>query len=252
MTKFWYQLNSFVPQNFWICWSNNHFFCQTQMTSSFATFVSESTFKSEGRSITMDTNLTETDFLDVSFNLKRWTNFLLIGTWTSPLSTSILSQTINLLSPSNCHLWPADIFQICHAVKMNSTRLNLFTNQLWKTGGLITVWNSKQLLKTQKRNSNRKAIWLNPPYSLNIKTNTDKVFLKLVRKHFHRSQKFNKIFNINSINISYSWISNGKNLIKQHNSKILSKDQDKTHRSCNCRIKESCPLNGKCLHQCMV
>ena len=70
MTKFWYQLNSFVPQNFWICWSNNHFFCQTQITSSFATFISESTFKSEGLSITMDTNLTETDFLDVSFNLK--------------------------------------------------------------------------------------------------------------------------------------------------------------------------------------
>ena len=45
---------------------------------------------------------------------------------------------------------------------------------------------------------------------------------------------------------------NVKNLIKQLNSKILSKDQDKIQRSCNCRIKESCPLNGKCLHQCIV
>ena len=45
---------------------------------------------------------------------------------------------------------------------------------------------------------------------------------------------------------------NINNLIKQHNPKILNKDQDKIQRSCNCRIKESCPLNGKCLHQCMV
>ena len=45
---------------------------------------------------------------------------------------------------------------------------------------------------------------------------------------------------------------NLKNLIKQHNSKILSKDRDKIQGSCNCRIKECCPLNGKCLHQCMV
>ena len=42
------------------------------------------------------------------------------------------------------------------------------------------------------------------------------------------------------------------NLVKQHNSKILSKDQDKIQRSCNFRIKESCHLTGKCLHQCMV
>ena len=45
---------------------------------------------------------------------------------------------------------------------------------------------------------------------------------------------------------------NVKNLIKQHNSKILNKDPDKIQRSCNCRVKESCPLNGKCLHQFMV
>ena len=45
---------------------------------------------------------------------------------------------------------------------------------------------------------------------------------------------------------------NVKNLIKQHNSKILNKDQDKIQRPCNCRIKETCHLNGKCFHQCMV
>ena len=43
-----------------------------------------------------------------------------------------------------------------------------------------------------------------------------------------------------------------KNLIKQHNLKILKKHKDKIQRPCNCRIKESCPLNSKCVYQCMV
>ena len=58
-------------------------------------------FKSEGNlSITIDTNLTETDFLDVSFNLEI-DKFFLIGSRATPLSTSILSQTIHLPSSSN-------------------------------------------------------------------------------------------------------------------------------------------------------
>ena len=101
-------------------------------------------------------------------------------------------------------------------------------------------------------NGNRKVIWFNPSYSLNVKTNIDKVFLKLVRKHFPRSHKLSKIFNLNTIKISYSSMPNVKNLIKQRNSKTLNKDRDKMQRPFNCRIKESCPLNSKCLHQCMV
>ena len=108
------------------------------------------------------------------------------------------------------------------------------------------------LVENARQNGNRKIVWHKPPYSLNVNTNIDKVFLKLVRKHFPRSHKFNKIFNLNTINISYSSIPNIKHLIKQHNSKFVNKDQDKIQWSCNCRIKERCPLNGKCLHQCMV
>ena len=86
-----------------------------------------------------------------------------------------------------------------------------------------------------RRNRNRKVIWCNLPYSMNVKNNIGKVFLKLVRKHFPRSHKFSKTFNLSTINISYSSIPNIKNLIKQHNSKIPNKDQDKIQQSCNCQ-----------------
>ena len=59
-------------------------------------------FKSEGLSITIDTNLIESDFLDVSFSLEM-DKFFLIGSQATLLSPSILGQTIHLLSSNNCH-----------------------------------------------------------------------------------------------------------------------------------------------------
>ena len=121
-----------------------------------------------------------------------------------------------------------------------------------KNSGFTYSMKFEAPVENARQKRNRKVIWFNPPYSLNVKTNIGKVFLKLVRKHFPRLHKFNKIFNLNTIKISCSSVPNVKNLIKQHNSKILNKDQNKIQRSCNCRMKESCPLDGKCLHQCMV
>ena len=37
-----------------------------------------------------------------------------------------------------------------------------------------------------------------------------------------------------------------KNLIKQHNSKVLSEPTSHQEKSCNCRNKNSCPLDGNC------
>ena len=121
-----------------------------------------------------------------------------------------------------------------------------------KSSGFNYSMKFRAPVENARRNKGRKVKWFNPPYSLNVKTNFGKVFLKLVRKHFPRSHKLSKIFNLNMIKISYSSMPNVKNLIKQHNSKILNKDRDQIQQPCNCRIKESCPLNGKCLHQCMV
>ena len=45
---------------------------------------------------------------------------------------------------------------------------------------------------------------------------------------------------------------NMKNLIKQHNTKVLKNQEHSEKRSCNCRVKDNCPLDGKCLHKCIV
>ena len=45
---------------------------------------------------------------------------------------------------------------------------------------------------------------------------------------------------------------NMKNLIKQHNTKVLKNQEHSEKRSCNCRVKGNCPLDGKCVQKCVV
>ena len=102
-----------------------------------------------------------------------------------------------------------------------------------------------------KRNRLRKVIWFNPPFSQNVKTNIGKTFLKLVKQHFPTQHKLNKIFNKNTLNLSYCCMKNMSSIIKKHNVKILSSESNEK-RSCNCRNRECCSIEGYCLRECMV
>ena len=42
------------------------------------------------------------------------------------------------------------------------------------------------------------------------------------------------------------------NIIKQHNSKVLSKTNDNNNGKYDCRLKPNCSLKDECLTQCLV
>ena len=101
----------------------------------------------------------------------------------------------------------------------------------------------------EKRNRSRKIIWFNPPYSQNVQTNIGRTFLNLIAKHFGRNKKLQKLFNKNTIKVSYSCMDNMEKIIKSHNVKIMKNDEVTNERTCNCQVKANCPLNGKCLSE---
>ena len=78
-----------------------------------------------------------------------------------------------------------------------------------------------------KRNRLRKVMWFNPPSSQNVKTNIGEIFLKLVKQHFPKHHKLNKIFNKNTLKLSYCCMKNMSGIIKQHNVNILSAESNK-------------------------
>jgi len=96
------------------------------------------------------------------------------------------------------------------------------------------------IAQKKRRKRKKKVFYYNPPYCAGVKINIGREFLKLVDKHFPKSGTLSKIFNRNTIKISYSCMPNFASQLTRHNQKILrdknnsSITEDKT---CNCREK---------------
>ena len=88
-------------------------------------------------------------------------------------------------------------------------------------------------------------------------------------KHFPNNHKLRKIFNRNTVKISYSCMNNTKQIIDNHNKRILTAsiqiDNTATaaaaaaaaasidnNKTCNCRQKNTCPLDGNCLQSSVI
>ena len=103
----------------------------------------------------------------------------------------------------------------------------------------------EQTRNEENRKRRRKIIWFSPPFSLSVKANIGKLFFKLLKKHFPKSNPLSKIFNKNTIKISYSCTRNMKSIISSHNKQIPTPKNKQV--GYNCRVKNSCPLDNKCL-----
>ena len=81
---------------------------------------------------------------------------------------------------------------------------------------------AKQIENDKERKRKRKIIWLNSPYSEQVKTDVVKLFLKLLKGYFPSSRILLKTFNKNTVKISYSCMKNINSIISFHNKNILN------------------------------
>ena len=86
-----------------------------------------------------------------------------------------------------------------------------------------------------------------------VRTNIGSKFLKLVEKHFHPGNPLRKIFNRNTIKLSYRCTPNLATIISGHNKKILKESGNPVvKKTCSCPRGATCPLDGNCLQTNMV
>ena len=106
----------------------------------------------------------------------------------------------------------------------------------------------------QRRNRQRNIIWFNPPFSKNVKANIARSFLNLLHTHFPVGHKLHKIFNRNTVKVSYNGMSNVRSIITCHNTCIIRRSQSQNIKTdnCNCRNKHACPLQNKCMSEDIV
>ena len=100
----------------------------------------------------------------------------------------------------------------------------------------------------------RKIVWHNPPFCKSVKTNLGKEFFKILRNCFPPENPLSKIFNNNTVKLSYSCMPSIGKTISGHNQKILNPPQ--VVPPCRCTVYD-CEVEGNCeqrgiIYQCKV
>ena len=106
---------------------------------------------------------------------------------------------------------------------------------------------------TKKKTRKKPAIWFNPLFSKNVKTNIGKEFLKLIHIAYPKSYPLHKIFTRQTLKIGYRCMPSMAQAVSRHNVRILSEPPAQQAQpapeepGCNCRDgPNSCPAQGKC------
>ena len=112
------------------------------------------------------------------------------------------------------------------------------------------VYEPPMVESSRKRCRKRKVTWFNPPFSIHVKTNVGKEFLRLVDTSFPPTNPLHKLFNRHTLKISYRCMPNMAHAISRHNKGLLSNQQQVAPPPCKC--KTPCPVGGQCKQKDVV
>ena len=202
-------------------------------------------FKDIGFDIEIETNLKRVNFLDITFDLHSET----YKPYKKPNDKLMYINTSSNHPPQVIKQLPDSLSK---RLSNNSSNERTFNESTGEYESALKESGYKTKLKyipqqAPKKNRQRKIVWFNPPFNQSVETNVAKKFLKLVDKHFPRTNSLHKVFNRNNLKVSYGTTENMKQIINKHNKKVLTKKENKKTDECNCRKKEECELNGNCM-----
>ena len=211
-------------------------------------------FAQNALKITIEANKKVVNFLDVTLDL----NTGKFKPYSKPANVPLYVHNNSNHPPNIIRNIPESINRRLSDISSDEDVFNeaapLYQEALRKSGYTykLEFRPSPQRPPAQKRNRHRHVIWFNPPFNRNVKTNIGRAFISLIGKCFPPGHKLRKIFNKNTLKLSYSCMPNVKQIIDGHNKAILKKtaqpQQDsRGDKTCNCREKDECPLNGECL-----
>ena len=91
-----------------------------------------------------------------------------------------------------------------HRTKLHSTKPLLHTRKHLTYQYQYTLHYKPTMTAERKNRQRNNILWYNPSFSKNVSTNIGLKFLSLIDKHFPMDHSLQKIFNCNTIKISYS------------------------------------------------
>ena len=165
-------------------------------------------FHQHGLKTTTEINLVQTNFLDVTFNLKsgkywpyRKPNDQPIYVHHHSNHPPNIKKQLPLMLADSLSLLSYNREEFARAIPEyeETMRKSRHSREL--------QYNSppdSHKRKPRKRN----IVWFNPPFSEHVKLNINKVFLHLLEKHFSPHHRLHKICNKNNVTVSYRCMPN--------------------------------------------
>ena len=200
------------------------------------------TFQKLDLKITISCNLKIANFFDITLNLNNGKYY----PYRKPNDQPMYIHTQSNHPPPIIKNLPASISR---RIKTFKKATPIHDDALKSCGYAESLSYTNDQPRRKRRNRLRNIIWFNPPFSKNVSTNIGCTFLKLVDKHFPK--KYKKNSTASSIGTHSRSVTaacpNVARIIKAHNKQTLEKDNKTTSNTCNCRNKDLCPLQGKCL-----
>ena len=212
-------------------------------------------FNDHGLKITIEANKKCVDFLDVTLNLTTGKHM----PYTKPNNTPLYIHTKSNHPPVIIKNIPESINKRLSDISSDKESFDRaaipYQRALEHSGynyKLKFQPSTSPSNTSQKQKRQRNITWYNPPYSKNVATNIGKTFLQILDEEFHENHVLHKIFNRNTVKISYACMPNIKQTIDGHNKSILLKSDKPKKDECNCRKPDECPLLGQCLKKSVV
>ena len=217
-------------------------------------------FKDNGLRITIEANKQTINFLDVTFNLTKNS----YQPYTKPNTTLQYVHQESNHPPITLKNIPAGINKRLSSLSSDKNSFDQaappYQKALHDSGYQYNLCYEPTAPARRKNRQRNDILWYNPPFSKNVSTNIGRKFLGLTDKHFAKDNKLRKIFNRNTIKISYSCMNNTKQIIDNHNKRILKSSEHndtptsktKDNKTCKCRQKDACPLDGNCLQPSVI
>ena len=189
-------------------------------------------FNEMGLGITIDTNMTIVNFLDVTFNLHEET----FEPYRKPNDVPIYINTESNHPRPVIGNIPKAVNKRLSAISSSDAKFSkhkeIYQQALTSSGYKHNLTYSRETgegaEKRRKKTRKRKITYFNPPYNKNLKTNIGKEFLKLIDKNFPKDNPLSKIINRKTVKISYSCTSNMRSIITAHNKGILNKQKQES------------------------
>ena len=206
--------------------------------------------------ITSEISATATDYLDVYLNLEDG----LHRPYKKPNDVPIYVHKMSNHPPTITKKIPQ---MIAHRLSVLSSNEDIFKQsspeylEALKRSGYkeedLKEFHYIHDTSTKKRRKRvRNILWYNPPWDINVKTDIGRKFLQLVSKHFPKGHPLHKTFNRSNVKFSYCNMKNIKSHIDKHNRALLAPKKPENKKTCNCRKKSECPMNGECLTEAIV